>query len=86
VLVRTYRILAHAEFEYYFEKIAESIITQTHNKWISDRKASSVLISLATFSQMKTDISKNAFNNGKLNNGVSFEERLSGARKQYIKN
>lgn len=86
LLVRSYRLLAHAEFEYYFEKIAESIIIQAHVAWVSNRKASNVLTSLASFSQTKTEIPKNAFSsNGNPNRGASFEERLIFARRQYIK-
>lgn len=47
--VCAYKVLAHAEMEYYFEEIALSIAKKAYLKWQSSNKASTPLLSLVAY-------------------------------------
>lgn len=47
--VRAYKVLAHAEMEYYFEEVALSIARRAYQKWNSARKASTPLVSMVAY-------------------------------------
>lgn len=47
--VRAYKVLAHAEMEYYFEEVALAIAQKAYRKWQSNSKASSPLLSLVAY-------------------------------------
>ena len=47
--VCAYKVLAHAEMEYYFEEIALSIAQKAYRKWQSSSKASTPLLSLVAY-------------------------------------
>jgi len=46
---RAYKVLSHAEFEYYFEVIACAIAKKAVNDWIKSGKSSSVLVALVSY-------------------------------------
>lgn len=47
--VRAYKVLAHAEMEYYFEEVALAIAQKAYRKWRSSNKASTPLLSLVAY-------------------------------------
>lgn len=47
--VRAYKVLAHAEMEYYFEEVALEIAQKAYRKWSSSNKASTPLLSLVAY-------------------------------------
>lgn len=47
--VRAYKVLTHAEMEYYFEEVALSIAQKAFNEWSLNKKASAPLVSLAVY-------------------------------------
>ena len=55
-MASAYGLLAHAEFEYYFESVAKEVVLNAYKKWESDKKSSHVLMSLAIFMDIKEEI------------------------------
>ncbi|MBQ8611409.1 MAG: hypothetical protein IJ412_06835 [Oscillospiraceae bacterium] len=47
--VRAYKVLAHAEMEYYFEEVALSIARKSYVKWNSGNKTSTPLLSMVAY-------------------------------------
>ena len=47
--VRAYKVLAHAEMEYYFEEVALAIAKKSYVRWKSSNKASTPLLSLVAY-------------------------------------
>lgn len=47
--VRAYKVLFHAELEYYFEEITKSIMKSAKDKWDKNREASSTLVALMAY-------------------------------------
>lgn len=48
--IRSFLLLSHAEFEYYFEKVGEKTAKQALDKWVANHNhKSKVLMSLASF-------------------------------------
>lgn len=47
--VRAYKVLTHAEMEYYFEEIALSIATKSFDRWLRYKQASVPLVALAVY-------------------------------------
>lgn len=47
--VRAYKVLAHAEMEYYFEEVALAIAKKSYGRWKSSNKASTPLLSLVAY-------------------------------------
>ena len=47
--VRAYKVLAHAEMEYYFEQTALSIARLAYEKWNAEKKASTPIIALVAY-------------------------------------
>ena len=52
---RAYGLLAHAEIEHYFEAVAKEVVQNAYKKWKSDKKPSHVLMSVATFMNIKKE-------------------------------
>jgi len=52
-LIRGYRLLVHAEIEYYFEAIAKEIVLSSQQKWVKTRKPSHILTALFAFTSNK---------------------------------
>lgn len=47
--VRAYKVLAHAEMEYYFEEVALAIAKKAHTKWKTENKTSTPLVSMVAY-------------------------------------
>ena len=47
--VRAYKVLAHAEMEYYFEEVALAIAQKAYRTWQSGGKSSTPLLSLVAY-------------------------------------
>ena len=84
-MARAYGLLAHAEIEYYFENVAREIVLKSYKKWISDKKSSHVLMSIAAFLNVKEQIPENV-SDEKINKNEEglIENRLKDCVKKYM--
>jgi hypothetical protein len=65
-MIRAYGLLAHAEFEYYFENVASEVVMKAYKKWTSDKKPSHILMSVTSFMEINKKIPENV-SGGKIN-------------------
>ena len=84
-MARAYGLLAHAEIESYFETVARDVVENAYLKWKSDKKPSHVLMSIATFMDLKEQIPENISSGVLANNEKGLiEKRLNTYYGNYI--
>jgi len=84
IKIRSYRLLTHAEIEYYFEQIAKNIVTRSYEFWIENpQHCNHFLIALVNFVPIEDILSKDI--SQVRTEEIQFEERVKKQVNSYKK-
>lgn len=78
--IRSYRLLVHAELEWYFENVATDIVKYALDKWLTKGKSSKVLTSLLTYTDLDYSLKQKHPN---VNKYVNLTDRIHRVVSKY---